>query len=262
MYSFIFMTIGRTVWLVSFILGLLFLGFYQGVKKKKHYFRNGLLLMLCICMMFPVTFGMTRYLPPVWFWGEWSEQKVHSWDAWNSEKYVELGEVLGNAIGRTTEISGKIFGQSPFYIRALAAESNTQKEVLLSTYEEYSDPFLVRKTIYTQYLLKLNLMGHTKSDQGFQLTSDSWVGHAHNIYLQYATDFGSIMIICFMTFCMLSVSHLVRKYQSTKNLKYLELLLMMLIPLLFGVLEYSWGSGSVTIIMLFFCWQTVLSNAA
>ena len=265
-YSFIFMTIGRTVWLVSFILGLLFLGFYQGVKKKKHYFRNGLLLMLCICMMFPVTFGMTRYLPPlfhhpVWFWGEWSEQKVHSWDAWNSEKYVELGEVLGNAIGRTTEISGKIFGQSPFYIRALAAESNTQKEVLLSTYEEYSDPFLVRKTIYTQYLLKLNLMGHTKSDQGFQLTSDSWVGHAHNIYLQYATDFGSIMIICFMTFCMLSVSHLVRKYQSTKNLKYLELLLMMLIPLLFGVLEYSWGSGSVTIIMLFFCWQTVLSNA-
>lgn len=79
-YSFIFMTIGRTVWLVSFILGLLFLGFYQGVKKKKHYFRNGLLLMLCICMMFPVTFGMTRYLPPVfhhpvWFWGEWSEQR-------------------------------------------------------------------------------------------------------------------------------------------------------------------------------------------
>lgn len=62
----------------------------SGSEKEKHYFRNGLLLMLCICMMFPVTFGMTRYLPPlfhhpVWFWGEWSEQKVHSWDAWNSE---------------------------------------------------------------------------------------------------------------------------------------------------------------------------------
>lgn len=267
LYAFVFMSIGRTAWVVSFLMGLVFLAWYCIYTRKKVFLRSGMLLLLCACLMLPVTYGLVRYIPPVfhhpvWFWGEWSEQKVHSWDAWNSEKYVELGEVLGNAIGRTTEISGKIFGQSPFYIRALAAESNTQKEVLLSTYEEYSDPFLVRKTIYTQYLLKLNLMGHTKSDQGFQLTSDSWVGHAHNIYLQYATDFGSIMIICFMTFCMLSVSHLVRKYQSTKNLKYLELLLMMLIPLLFGVLEYSWGSGSVTIIMLFFCWQTVLSNAA
>ena len=264
-YSFIFMTIGRTVWLVSFILGLLFLGFYQGVKKKKHYFRNGLLLMLCICMMFPVTFGMTRYLPPVfhhpvWFWGEWSEERVHAWDRWDSEKYVKLYKLLGDAIGRTTEISGKIFGQSPLYIRALAAESNIQKEVLLPTYEEYSDPLLVRKTIYTQYLLKLNLMGHAKSDQGFQIAPDSWVGHAHNIYLQYATDFGIIMMMCFLMFCILSIYYLIRKYQETKNLKYLEMFLMMLIPLLFGLLEYSWGSGSVTIIMLFFCWQMALSN--
>ena len=99
LYAFIFMTIGRTAWLVSFILGLLFLGFYQGEKQKKHYIRNGLLLVLCICMMFPVTFGMTRYLPPVfhhpvWFWGEWSEERVHSWDAWNSEKYVDIDDVL------------------------------------------------------------------------------------------------------------------------------------------------------------------------
>jgi hypothetical protein len=73
---------------------------------------------------------------------------VHAWDRWDSEKYVKLYKLLGDAIGRTTEISGKIFGQSPLYIRALAAESNIQKEVLLPTYEEYSDPLLVRKTIY------------------------------------------------------------------------------------------------------------------
>lgn len=67
--------------------------------------------------MFPVTFGMTRYLPPVfhhpvWFWGEWSEEKVHSWDAWNSEKYVNVDEVITTALGRTTEITEKIFGRT------------------------------------------------------------------------------------------------------------------------------------------------------
>lgn len=154
-YSFIFMTIGRTVWLVSFILGLLFLGFYQGVKKKKHYFRNGLLLMLCICMMFPVTFGMTRYLPPVfhhpvWFWGEWSEQKVHSWDAWNSEKYVNWEDVLDEALGRTTEILERVEMRSPFTITVLAAENN--HEPVITTYEESRDSIYIRKTIYQHYL--------------------------------------------------------------------------------------------------------------
>lgn len=33
-YSFLFMTIGRTAWMVSFVLGLIFLGFYQSEKRK------------------------------------------------------------------------------------------------------------------------------------------------------------------------------------------------------------------------------------
>lgn len=59
---------------------------------------------------------MTRYLPavfhhPVWFWGEWSEDKVHSWDPWNSEKYVDIDELLETAVGRTTEITNGILEQ-------------------------------------------------------------------------------------------------------------------------------------------------------
>lgn len=259
-YSFIFMTIGRTVWLVAFILGLLFLGFYQGVKQKKHYIRNGLLLVLCICMMFPVTFGMTRYLPPVfhhpvWFWGEWSEERVHAWDEWDSGKYVEFIELLDNAIGRTTEITNKIFGELPFCLKTLAAESNAQKAALLATYEEYSDPFVVRKTIYTQYFLKLNLIGHTKDDQGFQLTPDSWVGHAHNIYLQYATDFGVVMIVFFIALGIASVINLLKGFYKTCKLKDQISVMFILIPLLFGIFEYAWGSGTITITLLFVCWR-------
>lgn len=262
-YSFIFMTIGRTVWLVSFILGLLFLGFYQGVKKKKHYFRNGLLLMLCICMMFPVTFGMTRYLPPVfhhpvWFWGEWSEQKVHSWDAWNSEKYVNWEDVLDEALGRTTEILERVEMRSPFTITVLAAENN--HEPVITTYEESRDSIYIRKTIYQHYLKNLNIFGHTQEDQGFQLISSYWVGHAHNIYLQYATDFGVPMGIFFIVFAGISIAKLISGYFKTKKMRYLCAMYMLIIPLLFGMLEYSWGSGAITIILMFVCWQQVISK--
>ena len=177
-YSFLFMTIGRTAWMVSFVLGLIFLGFYQSEKRKKQYIRNGLLLVLCVCVMFPLTFSMTRYLPavfhhPVWFWGEWSEDKVHSWDPWNSEKYVDIDELLETAVGRTTEITNGIFGANPFTIKAFAAElqetasqeEQLQEMAVLKTEEEYTDPFLVRKTIYSHYLANLNLVGHTQSDQ-------------------------------------------------------------------------------------------------
>ena len=40
------------------------------------------------------------------------------------------------------------------------------------------------------YLRELNFWGHTRENQGFQMFANYWIGHAHNIYLQYATDFG------------------------------------------------------------------------
>lgn len=271
-YSFIFMTIGRTVWLVSFILGLLFLSFYQRLKQKKHYIRNGLLLVLCICMMFPVTFGMTRYLPPVfhhpvWFWGEWSEGRVHSWDAWNSEKYVEIGDVFETALGRTTEF----FEKKVFVIRAYAAElhdNSTEEELkeaarrhdaaVLQDMDEYNNSILVRKTIYQQYLKQLNLFGHKKNDQGFQLSPFYWVGHAHNIYLQYATDFGVITGVLFITINICLI-YIIDRYKKD-NMKAVGILLLCLVILLDGMLEYSWGSGAITIVLLFVGWKEIIQE--
>ena len=271
-YSFLFMTIGRTAWLVSFILGVLFLVFYQRVKRKWHYIRNGLLLVLCVCIMFPVTFGMTRYLPPVfhhpvWFWGEWSEEKVHSWDAWNSEKYVDMEELVETAIGRTTEITDGLFSRYPFTIKALAAElqetvsqeEKLQEKSVLKTQEEYMDSFLVRKTIYSHYFANLNLMGHTQADQGFQLTYFYWIGHAHNIYLQYATDFGIPVALCLLFLSIVSIVKPLKEfYRKETSVKAAGSILIMLVPLLFGMLEYSWGSNAITMILLFLCWRQTL----
>lgn len=264
-YSFIFMTIGRTAWAVSFILGLLFLGFYQGVKQRWHFIRNGLLLVLCVGIMFPVTFGMTRYLPPVfhhpvWFWGEWSEEKVHSWDAWDSEKYINMENLISEALGRSVEITAEMFGKTPFVLKTYAAE--IVKNPAFENYEEViGNPVLVRKTIYEYYIHNLNLFGHKQSQQGFQLTIYAWVGHAHNIYLQYATDFGILMIGCFLLLNLLAIAKTIKEYYKTSMPNFIMLLFIILVPLLFGMLEYSWGSGSITILLLFIAWrQSILDD--
>lgn len=260
-YAFIFMTIGRTVWLVSFVLGLLFLGAYQLIQGKKRFIRNGILLIICSALMFPVVFGMSRYLPPVfhhpiWFWGEWSDYRVHSWDKWNSEKYVEIDMIISEALGRTTELGGEIFGYSPFVLKAYAEEID--KTPALTDEEYYYNPILVRKTIYQHYFENLNLFGHTTKNQGFQMTWFYWIGHAHNIYLQYATDFGVVMIVFFIALGIASIIKLVKEFYKTRRLKNQISVMFILIPLLFGILEYAWGSGSITITLLFVCWRQAM----
>ena len=52
-------------------------------------------LLLWIALSFPVVFCAVRYIPPIfhhpiWFNSEYSETKVHSFDAWNSEKYIDF----------------------------------------------------------------------------------------------------------------------------------------------------------------------------
>lgn len=261
-YSFIFMTIGRTVWLVSVLLGLIFLGFYCNIKQKKYFLRKGFLLTMCSAGMFPIVFGMTRYLPPlfhhpVWFWGEWSEVRVHSWDPWNSPKYVKLGFFFSVAIGRVQETINNLLGKSPLALKVLAAEME-KKQALQDS--QTGEQILIRKTIYEQYWKNLNLFGHTQQDQGFQMFSDYWVGHAHNIYLQYATDFGALMGICFLALCIWAGICLIRKYLKSKNVITTMAFFFMLVPLLFGVLEYSWGSGSITVILLFLCWRLAMTK--
>ena len=256
-YAFLFMTIGRTAWLVSLLLGLIFLAFYCGRHHLKKFITSGLTLLLCFLLMFPVTFGLTRYLPPVfhhpvWFWGEWSEQRVHSWDPWNSEKYVDIDDVLNIAIRRTREITDDLVGRSPFMLKVFAAELD---KVQVLKDEQSADQFLIRETIYSQYWKNLNLMGHKQKDQGFQLFSWYWIGHAHNIYLQYATDFGIPMCICFIGICIGTLIRIVKNNLQTEKTYLIGYIFLILVPLLFGLLEFSWGSGAVTIVLLFIGWR-------
>lgn len=167
--------------------------------------------------------------------------------------------MIKNAVGRTTEITDKLLGESPFVLHAVAQES-LKEEPVLKTEAEYYSALLVRKTIYTHYLSELNLWGHTRDDQGFQLGPYYWVGHAHNIFLQYATDFGVPMAIVFLVLIIAACVKLLKESRNSKNVAAMSAFLFVLIPVTFGMLEYSWGVGSLTITMMFLAWRKAICD--
>lgn len=298
--SYLFMAIGRTGWAVAALLCLLFLIWMGKVQLKKRLVRNGLLILLCAVLMFPVCFCATRYLPavfhhPVWFWGEWSEDKVHSWDPWNSPKYTDIDEFFDAALGRITDSVQNVLEHSPFMMKTDAAsieeaegaqfvenpavepvgdsamagvaeeqtgdfagESPENSAVL--TVEEGLDSLLVRKNIYAYYLKHLNLTGHTYAEQGFQLTPIYWIGHAHNIYLQYGTDFGIPVMLLFAILVVWSVGAGFVRMGKKETVRNMAAQFFVLIPATFGLFEYSWGAASLSITMLFLAWRSMVTD--
>ncbi|MCM1044030.1 MAG: O-antigen ligase family protein [Candidatus Gastranaerophilales bacterium] len=272
--SFLFMTIGRTAWMVAFLFGILFLILWNKLMNRKRFLINGIVMVLCACLMFPLCYGLVRYVPPmfhhpVWFWGEWSDERAHSWDAWDSEKYIDMEELMQNALGRVTVILGDALKNSPFLIKADAAdatettpEDDLRMRAAVLTPEEGEDPILVRNTIYKHYWQNLNWFGHRYEEQGFQLTWRYWIGHAHNIYLQYGTDFGIPVMILFVILLIWGSAMCLWRGVRCRSVEFgiIEIMasFFILVPALFGILEYSWGVSSLSITMLFISWSQAM----
>ncbi len=302
--AFLYMTISRTGWMVAAVMvlvALVFLGkiIDQGSMIKK-ILSKGCMLVLCFVLLFPVVFSAVRYLPPVfhhpvWFWGEWGLNKVHSWDAWDSDKYVNLDELMRTSVGRVMEVAESVLGLEAeekeekaeadvastgprLEVEGVNMAEDSEKEVPQVTplqqqlYDEAyaagfalepegtDDPFVVRKTIYRYYIHLLNWTGHPESEQGFQIVPDQRIGHAHNIYLQYGVDFGISVMIVFVVLVIWSAIKLVKRFWNNCSIADAGAILFLMVPLLFGLLEFSWGSGSVTIVLLFVMWRRMICD--
>lgn len=252
--SFIVMTIGRAAWIASFVMVLFTLLFIE----KKAWLKRGLLLVLCVCITFPLCFAAARYIPPlrhhpIWFEEEWSEAKVHSWDPWDSEKYIDMDFFLGIAGGRIAESIKELF---MYFIPAMevqAAEAGQQEPLIADG--EYFDGFIVRSNIYKYFWNDLNWRGHKNDEIGLQLKSDYWVGHAHNIFLQFGTNFGIPVMILFAIMIVWPLIWCRNRWRATENAGFVGSFLWLLIPLLFGMFEFCWGAGSMIIFMIFFSWR-------
>ena len=238
----IFFTLCRTTLIVvtMVILAYLILLLKQFGWKKIIIIGCSLLLSLAICV--PVVYGSIRYLPtilhhPIWWDGEYKESKVHSFDPWNSEKYISWDEFAKVALGRfyipvekeEPEMSEVIIPQvegtsveesTEVPVDEIVAEENaamendaeesedtvwygddvlipegwTLKDVLQQEYLNHAqatDSVIVRLFIWRQHIDNLNFMGHESSEAyEFHMSKDSFVQHAHNVFIQWTYWFG------------------------------------------------------------------------
>lgn len=258
--SFELLTIGRAGWLTAVALVFAFIKFLGKHQRPGRWFKNLLVLTLCVVLTFPLCFGAVRYLPPcfhhpVWFWGEWNEQLVHSWDPWNSEKFIDIDEYFEEALGRVVFSFRNLMEHSPLLMKVSAAEALPANKIPVLEQSQGDDGFLVRSTIYKYYWRHLNFRGHPYEEQGFQLLEHYWIGHAHNIYLQYGTDFGIPVMVLFAVLVIWGALRLGRRYLRRGTEADAAGWMYLLIPAVFGLFEFSWGVGSLSILMLFVAWK-------
>lgn len=260
-FSFILLTIGRIGWITAFVLAFIFL-----VIQKKNFGKSiikyGILILLVTAVTFPLCFAAARYIPPlrhhvVWFYGEYKEEKVHSWDKWDSDKFVDIDEFADAALGRVFKSFEDLWNNLPFVVEADAAGLE-DRDVPLLDMNASADGFKIRSTIYKTFFKTLNFRGHSSTEIGFWLTEEFWVYHAHNIYLQFGTQFGIPVLVLFVVLIILSLKRCFRIFMHTHSAEALGYSYFILIPALFGLFEYTWGAGHMAITLLFIAWRMVI----
>lgn len=260
MLSFQIFTMCRTAWIASLVVTLVYgICVVKRIWKKKWHqvIARGSMLVLAVAFTFLPVYYTIRWLPtilhyPVWYEGEYSINKVHSFDPADSEKYVDLDEFLEQVLGRIINTLRSADSANPFVLRAQAVE-NTYERVELVDVPWADDSMTIRFTIYKAYLKDMTWYGHT-ADEGYY-----WIGnsgyhswHAQNVWLQIAYYFG---IPAGILLVMLSILLLCRgtKQLERSSCPYRVIpLLVCVVCFVFGLMEVVWNPGQLIMFLIFF----------
>lgn len=270
MLSFQMYTLGRTAWITSVIITLLY-GFFvvKGIWQKnwKQVIGRGFALILAVMLTFLPVFYSIRWLPTimdyrVWYEGEYDVNKVHSFDPADSEKYIELDEFLDAFLGRIMTMLRDADAKNPFALQTYAAEIERERVELVET-EWISDQALkIRATIYKAYLEDMTWYGNPPQ-AGFYLIGDSdyqsW--HAQNLWIQIAYSFGipSGILLIVLTVVML-VSRFKTMMRNRENAYAIIPFFMCVLIFSFGLMEIVWNPGQLVMLLFFFVQHPQIKN--
>ncbi len=259
--SFLIMTIGRAAWIATIAMLIFFIRFLYGAEWKRVWLKKGLILALCVCLTFPFCFAVARYIQPllhhpVYFWDDPNLQERAR--TGNLEIYVELDDFLSAAFGRVSESINLVIDHLFPTLKTAAAQAvpGTFGHPILDD-SKSGDYIAIRSTIYRHFWENLNWRGHIKSEIGLQLLPSYWVEHAHNIFLQFGTDFGIPVMILFAVMLIWPLVICKRRLEVKKNASYMGSFMWLLIPLTFGMFELAWAVGTMSVFMMFFAWRDV-----
>lgn len=375
MWSFVILTMCRSA-MVGMAGATLIAAIYCVRLHKRIFtnlFRYGACYVLIVLASFPIVYSAVRYLPavfhhPVWLYDEYSEEKVHSWDPYDSPKYTDWRDVLQENFGRlfnpftnsTTQpqddsdfqgmtvdnessansglptddnqasaslptesnsggsdstdqdegLSGKLdrqpdtsagtgdglpdqpdtgagTGDSPSdqsdFLTGTGDGLSDQPDTGAGTGDEMSDmgentsgqelpesegtSANARKNIYLYYLKNLNWRGHLDTDNGIQVSQSYYAPHAHDIFLQFAFNYGLPTGLLLLVLAAITLVRLIRNTLIKGKTSYsITAMLFYSATVLYGVTELMWRPGQLSFTLLFllpyFAWHTDIEEDA
>ena len=230
-------------------------------KSLKHLAGQCIALLVCAVLLFPVAYGSVRYFPtilhhPVWFEGEYNAStSVHSFDPWDSERYVSFDEAVQVSLGRILQFvgitiekkDGKWYIQTPLSIRADAAGSgNSEEDPYLASDEVDQGKFdPVRVAIWKFFIKNLNFEGHNGLIFYYRRTVP--FGDAHNMFLHVAVLYGIMPGILFLIWNIWCLICLMKRKDITGCITACFLSAI----LAYGMFEQAMNTGQITLSLLF-----------
>ena len=269
--SFMLFTGGRSslmgVAVVTFMAYLL----YYIVYKKSFYkwLIRVAALGLCVVLLFPVVYGTIRYLPlilhhPIWFAGEYSDEtSIRSFDPWNSDRYVSFEEAVDTNIGRILVMFGIDIhkwnndeARLPWSLKVYAKEvidpGSDPEHPYVPVEIDPDNSIAIRKYIYKYYFTHLNLMGHSKENGNFYFMSGVY-GHAHNLLLQMAHDYGIIVGLLFLGLIIYCFIRLFRRMANGISEGSWIIFVFVTAIFVYGMTEVALIHGMITWALLYCC---------
>ena len=258
--SFQLFTISRTALLTSAVITFLY-GILVVRKMWELKWRQVLLRGIALCLMLVFTFlpvfWTIRWLPTLthyrlWLDGEYSVNKVHSFDPPDSEKYVELDEFLHILLGRFRYILQSMDERNPFVLQARAEELERVDLVEIPWLKDSS--LRSRFTIYKVYLRDMTWYGNPES-KGYYIIGrgnyQSW--HAQNLWIQIGYYFGipagvlTIVLTIVLLYCRRKKMAL-QKEDAHAIIPFF----MCVLYFVFGLTEVVWNPGQLIMFLMFF----------
>ncbi|RKJ43687.1 hypothetical protein D7X98_14875 [bacterium 1XD8-76] len=259
--AFSLMTGCRTAWLAMFATGFIYVIFadFQGLKYKAgKMFGKLVLYAVVVCVSFPITFAAARYIPPVfhhpiWYDWEYSISRVHSFDPWDSEKYVSWEDLTDQISGRIKPFVKKIFGGEQAGIATVQASNFTIGDKTYDTssqeYEDYGS-VLVRLAFWDYYLRNGNMEGHLTAE-GHEVPGFYYVWHTQNTFIQFWYYYGIPSAVLFLI-VMISLVFIGMKRMVKGQDDALICLLYLVFWGMYGLAEAVWYPGQMILFLAFF----------
>lgn len=262
--GFLCLTVSRTGLMTAFVLAVTYLivvGFVLLKWNAKKALCRILAFGLCSILMIPVTYSVARYLPPlfhhpIWFDGEYSEDKVHSWDPIDSEKYVTLEDVLNQLHIRTGAMKShalELFIDEPEEV----TNYQTWGVTLHDKFYPYGSPELLRHeslysrlSIWEHYMKYGTLWGHSNT-WGHQTGMYGITWHGQNAFVQLWFYYGIPAGILYLIWIIVNIAYGLKQVEKRPETGTL-LILSMTVVFSFGLLEATWYPAQMVLFLLVF----------